>query len=256
MARRPRLDMAGFHHVLYRGVARSDVFLSVNDKNVFLGILCKACKTYKSIVHDYCLMDNHYHLLLETDHENLSLMMRQVNSNYAIYFNKKYNRSGHLWQGRFKSWYILNEEYLYMLFRYIEHNPLKANMAAKVGEYPYTLAAAILNRRHGIPCTEQSMLRRQFTSQTMLEHLEVALSDEELETMVKEETRKIAIEDGSVKMAYTQTLEEHFEDVESKQDRNLAIINAIEDGYTQSSIAAYANVSTSAISKIVKQWRE
>ena len=69
-------------------------------------------------------MDNHYHLLLETRQENLSLIMRQINSYYAIYFNKKEGRVGHLWQGRFRSWYVLNEEYLYFLLRYIEHNPI------------------------------------------------------------------------------------------------------------------------------------
>jgi REP element-mobilizing transposase RayT len=73
------------------------------DKDKYLEILCKACRTYKVNVHDYCLMDNHYHLLIETTSENLSLFMRQINSNYAIYFNKKYKRTGHLWQGRYKS---------------------------------------------------------------------------------------------------------------------------------------------------------
>ncbi|MFA5214415.1 transposase [Sulfuricurvum sp.] len=106
MARRPRLDMTGYHHVVNRGVARSNIFTSSSDKDKFLQILCKVCKLYDIIVHDYCLMGNHYHLLLETKQENLSLLMRQVNSYYAIYFNKKENRVGHLWQGRFRSWYV------------------------------------------------------------------------------------------------------------------------------------------------------
>ena len=66
-------------------------------------------------------MDNHYHILIETSLENLSLFMRQVNSNYAIYFNKRYKRVGHLWQGRYKSWYIISDDYLYSLFKYIEY---------------------------------------------------------------------------------------------------------------------------------------
>jgi hypothetical protein len=66
-------------------------------------------------------MDNNYHLLIETSLENFSLFMRKVNSNYAIYFNKKYKRAGHLWQGRYKSWYVIHDDYLYSLFKYIEY---------------------------------------------------------------------------------------------------------------------------------------
>jgi len=88
MARRPRLDFAGFHHIVNRGVARGYVYKSSIDKDKFLEILCKACRDYRVNVHDYCLMDNHYHLLIETTSQNLSLFMRQINSNYAIYFEK------------------------------------------------------------------------------------------------------------------------------------------------------------------------
>ncbi len=125
MARKPRLDLAGFHHIVNRGVARNKVYECDQDKEKFLEILFKACKVYKVNIHDYTLIDNHYHILCEATSENLSLFMRQLNSNYAIYFNKKYKRSRLLWQGRYKSWYIFNEEYLYALFRYIEHKPSK-----------------------------------------------------------------------------------------------------------------------------------
>jgi len=128
MARRPRLDLIGFHHVVNRGVAKRKIYLCDEDKDKFLEMLCKACKIYKVNIHDYCLMDNHYHIFIETTSENLSLFMRQINANYAIYFNKKYKRVGHLWQGRYKSWYVVNEAYFYSIFRYIEHNPIKAKM--------------------------------------------------------------------------------------------------------------------------------
>ena len=72
--------MAGFHHVVNRGIERSNVYRLDRDKEKFLEILCKACNTYKVNVHDYCLMDNHYHILIETTSENLSLFMRQINS--------------------------------------------------------------------------------------------------------------------------------------------------------------------------------
>ena len=70
--------------------------------------------------------------------DNLSRFMRQLGMNYAIYFNKKYQRTGHLWQGRFHSWYVTDEAYLYTLMLYIEHNPLKANIVHKLEAYSYS----------------------------------------------------------------------------------------------------------------------
>ena len=66
MPRRPRIDLVGYHHVINRGVNRGDIFLEDDDYEVFLGIVCKACKAYGVVLHDYCLMSNHFHLLVET----------------------------------------------------------------------------------------------------------------------------------------------------------------------------------------------
>ena len=192
MARKPRVNLAGFHHIVNRGVARDNVYKCDDDKERYLDILCKASKIYKVIVHDYCLMDNHYHLLIETTSENLSLFMRQINSNYAIYFNKKYKRTGHLWQGRYKSWYIINEQYLYDLFRYIEHNPIEAKITQKVGEYPFTLLATILNDNQDIiPCALHSKLKKEIEYEEIQEYLEMVLSEDELKILEIEKNKKI-----------------------------------------------------------------
>jgi REP element-mobilizing transposase RayT len=252
MARRPRLDMAGYHHVLNRGVARSNIFTSSADKDKFLQILCKACKSYDVIVHDYCLMDNHYHLLLETKQENLSLMMRQVNSHYAIYFNKKEKRVGHLWQGRFRSWYVLNEDYLYLLLRYIENNPIKANLSNTIGEYPYTLSSALFGNSEIIPCARGTILIHDFSPQTLIEFLEAKLNEEELCALNEEQKRKVSVENEEIKIARTKPLHEHFNNVTSKQERNCAIIRAFKDGHTQSSIANHLNLSAGLICGVVK----
>ena len=145
MPTRLRVDLAGYHHIINRGVNRCDVFNSHHDKEMFLQIMNKNAIIHKIVVHDYCLMDNHYHLLIETQKENLSTYMRILNANYAKYFNKKYKRSGHLWQDRYKSKYITSENYLYSLIRYIENNPLEASIVDTVGTYPYTLSSLILN---------------------------------------------------------------------------------------------------------------
>ena len=103
MPTRPRIDLAGYHHIINRGVNRCDVFNTSTDKEMFLKIFNKTAQIHHVTLHDYCLMDNHYHLLIETQKENLATFMRIVNANYAQYFNKRYQRSGHLWQDRYKS---------------------------------------------------------------------------------------------------------------------------------------------------------
>jgi putative transposase len=87
MPRKPRIEMIGYHHVLNRGVNKQAIFLDAQDNQMFLQILCQSCKEYQVEVHSYCLVDNHYHLLIKTADENLSKFMRSLNSSYAIYFN-------------------------------------------------------------------------------------------------------------------------------------------------------------------------
>ncbi len=81
MPRRPRIDLAGYHHIINRGVNRSDIFKSDEDYEMFLKIVCKACRAYRVILHDYCLMSNHFHLLIETELENLSLFIKGTSNN-------------------------------------------------------------------------------------------------------------------------------------------------------------------------------
>ncbi len=253
MARRPRLDLDGFHHIVNRGVAKSNIYECDEDKEVFLKILCKACHTYKVNVHDYCLMDNHYHLLIETTSQNLSLFMRQINGNYAIYFNKKYKRVGHLWQGRYKSWYIVNEAYLYTLFRYIEHNPLKAKISTAVGEYSFTLLATVIDKeRNVIPCAKHSKLIREYRHKGIQELLEKPLNTKEQQELDNEQKKKIVQEEHAFKQMKERTLEVHFGDVGDLPSRNAAIIEALKDGYTQGEVARYLGVSSALISHVFR----
>ena len=138
MPRKPRIELAGYYHIINRGVEQRAVFEETEDYEYFEELMCFYAKSFGITIHNYCLMSNHYHLLLEITSQNLSTFMRQLNMNYSIYFNKKNKRVGHLWQGRFKSWYVTDEAYLYTLMCYIEQNPLKANMVKDIGAYPYS----------------------------------------------------------------------------------------------------------------------
>jgi REP-associated tyrosine transposase len=104
MARSLRIEYPGaFYHVTSRGNEQKDVFKSQKDREKFLEYLASASKRYGAVIHAYCLMSNHYHLLLETPSGNLSQIMRHINGAYTTYFNVKRKRAGHLFQGRYKS---------------------------------------------------------------------------------------------------------------------------------------------------------
>jgi len=252
MPTRLRVDVAGYHHVINRGVNRGDVFHQPTDKEMFLQIINKAATLHKVIVHDYCLMDNHYHMLIETQRENLPVFMRLINANYAKYFNKKYKRSGHLWQDRYKSRFVISEAYLYTLIRYIENNPIEAKLAEKVGEYPYTLASVIMRSLEGYPCCNESIMLTQFDLTSLHEFLDVLLSQEERKFLKEKEKQKVIKSEEGIVMKRSQNLEAHFQEVNTKTERNLAIINAYLDGHTQADIAKHLNLSKSLISKIAK----
>jgi len=145
MPRKPRVEIAGYYHVIKRGVEQRVVFEEKEDCEKFEELLCTYEPNYGVTIHNYCLMNNHYHLLIEITENILSKFMRQINMNYAIYFNKTTKRLGHLWQGRFKSWFVTDEAYLYTLILYIEQNPVKAKIvkAYKKGYSQHIIAKVL-----------------------------------------------------------------------------------------------------------------
>ena len=104
MARPLRIEYPGaFYHVMNRGNAGEDIFISERDKEKFTEYLRKSVERFSISIHTYCLLSNHYHVLIETPQPNLSLAIQWLNVSYAAYHNRKRHRSGHLFQGRFKS---------------------------------------------------------------------------------------------------------------------------------------------------------
>lgn len=139
MARPLRIEYPGaFYHVMHRGNAGADIFGSDRDREKFLEYICKAVERYEIKIHTYCLMTNHYHLLTETPHPNLSQAIKWINVSYAAYFNRKRRRCGHLFQGRFKAVLIDADEYLKHLSRYIHLNPVRARMVDLCRDYPWS----------------------------------------------------------------------------------------------------------------------
>lgn len=139
MARPLRIMYPGaFYHVTSRGNEQKSVFKSIKDRIKFLEYLKSATERYNAIIHAYCLMDNHYHLLLETPSGNLSRIMAHINGAYTSYFNKKRERAGHLFQGRYKAIIVEADEYAKELSRYIHLNPVRAGVVKMPEEYEWS----------------------------------------------------------------------------------------------------------------------
>ena len=126
MARPLRIQYPGaVNHVTHRGNERRNIYSDDGDRHTFLKILQSGQETYTVILHCYVLMDNHFHLLVETPLGNLAEFMRYLNITYTSYFNRTHRRSGHLYQGRYKSYLIEKESYLSSVSRYIHLNPAR-----------------------------------------------------------------------------------------------------------------------------------
>ena len=253
MPRKPRIELAGKYHIINRGVAQMNIFKEPSDYEYFEELMCFYAKSFGITIHNYCLMGNHYHLLLEIQSENLSKFMRQLNMNYSIYFNKKYKRVGHLWQGRFKSWYITDESYLYTLMCYIEQNPLKANMVKDIAEYPYSSYHYFLNYKEISECLKESWIVENYKDDA--ESIEAFLTNP-VDSSQLQELRKASslVEAPNVdNRPKIEACKKLFENINDIQERNKKILQAIEKGYSQHMIAKVLGISQPAVYGVVKR---
>ena len=139
MARPLRLEYPGaLYHVTARGNAREAIFADDQDRKIFLAILGKVVERHHWLCHAYCLMGNHYHLLIATPDGNLSAGMRQLNGIYTQTFNRRHGRVGHVLQGRFKAILVDQDSYLLELCRYIVLNPVRAKMVKHPQHYVWS----------------------------------------------------------------------------------------------------------------------
>lgn len=139
MARALRIEYEeAMYHVTARGNERKKIFFSKHDYEKFLEYVKEAKKKYGILVHAYVLMSNHYHLIIETPNANLSKAMQYINGSYTTYVNTKKKRSGHLYQGRYKSIIVDADNYLLELSRYLHLNPVRAKMVERPEEYQYS----------------------------------------------------------------------------------------------------------------------
>ncbi len=139
MARPLRIEFPGaVYHITSRGNAKQFIFMDDVDRGKFLKVLFSVVERFNWLCHTYCLMDNHYHLIIETPEGNISRGMRQLNGVYTQVFNRRHKRVGHLFQGRYKAILVDKDSYLLSLCRYVALNPVRAGLVKRLEEWRWS----------------------------------------------------------------------------------------------------------------------
>jgi putative transposase len=275
MSRPLRIEFAGaLYHITSRGDRREDVFEDDADRASFLSILDKTSNIHDWICHAYCLMDNHYHLLIETSNANLSKGMRQLNGVYTQTANRAHKQVGHVFQGRYKAILVERHNYLLELTRYVVLNPVRANMVRSAADWPWSSYLATVENSKGPDCLVTNWLLANF-SQNKPEaierykafvaeglgepsiwsslHKQIYLGNsafvEEVQSLINENQPLSEIPSSQIK-----PVPDSLDNYRAKnQDRNTAICLAYQSGgYTLKEIATYFSLHYSTVSGIVK----
>jgi putative transposase len=165
MARPLRIEYDGaVYHITSRGNSRKPIYKEDEDRRIFLEVLHRANTRYNWLCHAYCLMNNHYHLIIETPDGNLSQGMRQLNGVYTQLFNKRHNRVGHIFQGRYKAILIQKESHLLEVSRYVVLNPVRAKAVKDPEEWKWSSYRGTAGKEKPHPCLTEDRILGQFGS--------------------------------------------------------------------------------------------
>jgi putative transposase len=284
MARPLRIEYPGaVYHITSSGNEKKPIFKDDHDRLNILNTLQHVNKRYNWICHAYCLMTNHYHLLIETPDGNLALGMRQLNGVYTQLFNKWHGRTGHLLQGRYKSILIQKDSHLLEVCRYVVLNPIRAKMVEKLEEYPWSSYLATAGRAKPHPCLTKDWVLGQFgriqarAEKEYRQFISWGINEPTIWTEVRGQSL-LGEEDFVDKMsdhlkrhkdvpeitrsqryANRPSLENIFTEkiLGSILKRNKAIVRAVEEyGYRQREIADHLGMYFTSISRIVNEKKQ
>lgn len=275
MARPLRIEFAGaLYHVTSRGDGQEAIYLDDNDRDTYLDVLADVQQRFNWTIHAYCLMSNHYHLLIETPDSNLAKGMRHLNGVYTQKFNRHHKRTGHVFQGRYKAILVQKESYLLELSRYIVLNPVRAQMVIRAKDWPWSSYRAtagfveaskwlttdwvlsVFSRRKKTAIEKY----RRFVSEGRNQpkpwsnlKRQIYLGDDnfvdEMQCKISPDVDLSEIPSSQKRQAVKPL--SHYAD--KYRDRNAAITKAYESGgYSMKDIGDYYNLHYSRVSRIVK----
>lgn len=277
MARPLRIEFPGaLYHVTSRGNHRQDIFVDEEDRERFLGVLAHAARRHNWLCHAYCLMNNHYHLVIETPEGNLSKGMRQVGGVYTQAYNRRHSKTGHLFQGRYKAILIEKEGHLLEVIRYVVLNPVRAGAAKVPEEWRWSSYRGTCGTEKAHPCLRVDWVLGNFGSerQTAISRLQsfvrdgmkaenpfdnvrgqVALGGERFFARIQpflEDKSELAEIPRCQRVAGRPELEALFAIIQGRDKRNGKIVEAVEKwGYSQKEVADRLGLHYSAVSRIV-----
>ena len=276
MARQARIEYSGaLYHLTSRGNAQQDVFLTDEDRLEFLSRLRQSSNRYNVTVYAYCLMDNHFHLLVETPDANVSQFMRHLNSTYTQTFNLSNKRVGHLFQGRFKSILVQKDLYLLELARYIVLNPVRAGMVKAAKDWRWSSYRVTAGLSSPIDWLNSEWLLLQFSKkqQTAIIKYRKFVSEGRKKTKPwgKIQNQVILGDSGfvkdSIKQLENRTLDKEISFTKIKprekaksiayyeqisESKNEAMVLSYQSGgYSMKEVAGYFNVHYSTVSRAV-----
>jgi putative transposase len=281
MARPLRIQYDGaLCHITSRGNARKAIYRDEEDRRIFLDILFNVNKRYNWICHAYCLMNNHYHLIIETPDGNLSKGARQLNGVYTQKYNRRHHKVGHIFQGRYKAILIEKESHLLEVCRYVVLNPVRAKAVTRPEEWRWSSYRGTSGMEKPHPCLTTDWILGQFgtrkgqAEKKYREFVEAGKGevtiwkkakggsilggDEFIETLMayikgQRDIREIPRSQRYIKRP---GLEEIFsgEAVNKKSKRDMKIREAAEmHGYSQKEVADYLGLHYSTISRLINE---
>ena len=275
MSRPLRIELAGgLYHVTSRGNRRENIYKNDEDRKEWLAILGKVCERFNWRCHAYCLMDNHYHFVVETVEGNLSKGMRQLNGVYTQYFNRLHDRVGHVFQGRYKAILVEKDAYLLELARYVVLNPVRARMVTEVEDWPWSSYHAMLGKGVLFPWLEINWILGQFNDDRLMA-IDVYVnfvregvglppiwaglkqqiyigSDQFIESMLKKAVQdNKSLEDVPLmqRRVMPKMLEVYREQSNSRNEAIRAAFNS--GGYTMKQIGSFFDLHYTSVSRIV-----
>jgi len=276
MSRPLRIEFAGaLYHVTSRGDGQKDIYLDDKDRRDFLAVLTGVCERFNWTIHAYCLMSNHYHLLIETPDGNLSYGMRQLNGVYTQQLNRNHERVGHVFQGRYKAIIVEKDSYLLELSRYIVLNPVRAGMVRTAKDWPWSsyrstcgmvgtygwlstdwLLSTFAKRRSTAIERYKEFVSQGKNQPSPWEKLknQVFLGDEKFVEDMQCKL-KLGQELGEIPRAQRRKVPKPLEYYKNKyKDRNQGIIAAYKSGgYSMKAVGENFGIHYSSVSKIIKE---
>ncbi len=240
--RPPRFEHSGtLYHAFSRGNGKQDIFLDVADYKRFLEELADAVEAFSWECYAFCLMPNHFHLVIRTPKPNLSEGMQALNGVYGQYFNYRHGRIGHVMQGRYKSPVLTNETRLLRALRYVVLNPVSAGIVAKPGQWRWSSYRGTAGLEAPPAFLEAALTRALFSDD--VEKATDAYVDWVIEGIGEQDAQP----DGRASLSFL------FGGANDSRSLNRAIRTAYSDeGYSMSQIARYLGISCGKVSRILK----